>query len=62
MVSFLRRNFRNLSISPFSAVLQIILFFLFSESAYAGAVVTANPLATKVGMDILKRGGNVIDA
>ena len=29
-------------------------FFLFSESAFAGAVVTANPLATKVGMDILK--------
>ena len=45
-----------------SAVFQIILFFLFSESAYAGAVVTANPLATKVGMDILKRGGNVVDA
>ena len=45
-----------------SAVFQIILFFLFSESAYAGAVVTANPFATKVGMDILKRGGNVVDA
>ena len=45
-----------------SVVFQIILFFLFSESAFAGAVVTANPLATKVGMDILKRGGNVVDA
>ena len=45
-----------------SAVFQIILFILFSESAYAVAVETANPLATKVGMDILKRGGNVVDA
>ena len=62
MVSFPRQNFRNLSISPLSAVFQIILFFLFSEPAYAGAVVTANPLATKVGMDILKKGGNVVDA
>ena len=62
MVSFLRQNFRNLSINQLSAVFQIILFFLFSESAFAGAVVTANPLATKVGMDILKRGGNVVDA
>ncbi|GIR49730.1 MAG: hypothetical protein CM15mP58_18270 [Burkholderiaceae bacterium] len=51
----LDKTFAILSISPLSAVFQIILFFLFSESAYAGAVVTANPLATKVGMDIFKK-------
>ena len=62
MVSFLRQNFPNLSNSPLSAVFQILLFFLFSISAHAGAVVTANPFATTVGMKILKRGGNVIDA
>ena len=37
-------------------------FFSIFKIAFAGAVVTANPLATKVGMDILKRGGNVVDA
>ncbi len=45
-----------------SAVVQIILSFLISNSAYASAIVTANPFATKVGMDILKKGGNVVDA
>ena len=29
---------------------------------HAGAVVTANPLATKAGINILKQGGNVIDS
>ena len=43
-------------------VFQIIFFLLFSESIYAAAVVTANPFATKVGMNILKKGGNVVDA
>tara|TARA_B100000035_G_scaffold298660_1_gene292639 strand:+ start:4334 stop:6070 length:1737 start_codon:yes stop_codon:yes gene_type:complete len=62
MVSFPRQNSPNLSISPLSAVFQILLFFLFSMSAYAGAVVTANPFATKVGMKILRSGGNVVDA
>ncbi len=44
--------------------LLIILFFLisFPVRAYQAAVVSAEPAASKVGVEILKKGGNAADA
>ena len=33
-----------------------------NKSYENGAVVSAHPIATKIGVDILKKGGNAIDA
>ncbi len=62
MVSFEWQNSNKLLTGPLSVVIKIIIFHLTVNFAYAGAVVTANPFATKVGLNILKQGGNVIDA
>ena len=59
-----------LSSNKHKMLLLIIIFFSMTFSIYCGEpvqaangmVVTANELATKVGVDILKKGGNSIDA
>jgi len=51
-------------------ILLIIIFFYINSFVYCGEpvhsnngmVVSANELATKVGVEILKKGGNSIDA
>ncbi|HPI38667.1 MAG TPA: gamma-glutamyltransferase, partial [Ignavibacteriaceae bacterium] len=54
----------------FNIIVFIILFISAGNATYAsepsrskkGMVVTAEPLATKVGAQILKKGGNAVDA
>jgi len=48
----------------FSFVFVLTLFssYAFAEPIKQAAVATAHPLATKVGIDILKQGGNAFDA
>ena len=47
-------------------IILIIIQFLFarfpSALGYNGAVVSSNQYATNIGLDILKKGGNAIDA
>jgi gamma-glutamyltranspeptidase / glutathione hydrolase len=49
-------------IFSFVFVLTFYSSFTFAESTKQAAVATAHPLATRVGIDILKRGGNAFDA
>src|SRR6185436_13876006 len=49
-----RKN--NVSINPYDYTVQKTV------TAENGAVVSAHPLASKVGLEILKQGGNAIDA
>ena len=52
-------------LTPFISRAQLVPFPYNIEKvaeADSGMVVTAHPLATKVGLDILKKGGNAIDA
>lgn len=52
------------SIQKYLFSVIVIVLLLISPSVHAGkpAVVSANPLATKVGMDILDKGGSAADA
>ncbi len=58
--------FRNTAVS--SLLLSILSFGISSGAVHEpvraknGMVVTASPLATKVGVEILKKGGNAVDA
>ena len=51
-----------LAFSLFAATCQAFGASPFPVAAENGMVVTAQHLATKVGVDVLKKGGNAIDA
>lgn len=61
--AFLRNTSRLLlAFSLFAATCQAFGASQFPVAADNGMVVTAQHLATKVGVDVLKKGGNAIDA
>ena len=47
---------------PFFCIAFIFFFLGCYNNNYTGSVVTGHPEATKIGVEILKKGGNAIDA
>ena len=49
-------------ITHLALVVILLIFFSCTKNNHYGAVVTGHPEATKIGIQILKNGGNAIDA
>jgi len=63
LTTSLMRNYYKILLSPFVALLLISPITSFSQTyAENGMVVSDNVIASQVGVDILKKGGNAIDA
>ena len=54
----MRSNIRNISI----IILYIYSSLIFADTQNQPAVATANEIATRTGLEILKKGGNAFDA
>ena len=54
----MRSNIRNFSI----IILYIYSSLIFADTPNQPAVATANEIATRTGLEILKKGGNAFDA